>query len=314
MPRYLMPWVMLCLWAPVMAAAQPPQHVIVDTDIGADIDDVLALLLALRSPELQIDLVVASYGDTPLKAALARRLLVDAGRPDIPVAAGPATENRDGFALKAWASASPYRHQPYPDAVSAILTRLHAAPEHSVTLIGLAPLTTLDAVMQRDPSAFRQLKKVVLMAGSIYRGYGPKAGTLSAGPTLETNARLAPRALRRLLASGVPVELLPLDATEVEVDGALRARLSSAPAPLGDDLAELYREWAAASRYGDTPVAFDVVPVARLLDPRTCTPQALHLDISTRGDTRVTPGSANAMVCLTVDKHRVIDLIARRIQ
>ncbi|AFC86019.1 nucleoside hydrolase [Frateuria aurantia] len=291
------------------AAPAQPRHIIVDTDIGGDIDDAFALVLALHSPRLKLDLVTASYGQTGLKARLLRHLLDDAGRPDIPIAAGPVTPNLDGFALKPWAEASPRPRTPFPDAVDAILQRLRSAPAHSIVLVAIAPLTTIDAVIQRDPETFRRLQKVIVMAGSIAKGYGRAAGTNSPSAMLETNARLAPQALRDLLHSGVPIEMLPLDATEVAVNGSLRTRLFAARPPLGADLQELYREWDAASRYGHTPVAFDVVPVARLLDPSVCKLHAMHLDVSDRGDTRVTPGPADTEVCLSVNAQRVRDLL-----
>lgn len=302
---------LLFLLLPLALGAAPaqPQHIMVDTDIGGDIDDAFALVLALHSPRLQLDLVSASYGQTELKARLLRHLLDDAGRPDIPVAVGPATPNLDGFALKSWAETSPHPQTPFPDAVDTMLNRLRSAPAHSIVLVAIAPLTTIDAVIQRDPEAFRRLQKVIVMAGSIAKGYGRAAGTNSPSAMLETNARLAPQALRDLLHSGVQVELLPLDATEVAVDGPLRARLFAARPPLGADLQELYREWAAASRYGNTPVAFDVVPVARLLDPAVCQPRAMHLDVSDQGNTRVTSGPADTEVCLSVDAQRVRKLL-----
>jgi len=73
-------------------AAVEPQPVIIDTDIGDDIDDAFALALALRSPELRILGVTTTFGDTELRARLLDRYLAAVGRSDIPVAAGPATK------------------------------------------------------------------------------------------------------------------------------------------------------------------------------------------------------------------------------
>jgi len=82
-----------CLCRPLSAqspAAPPaPQLVLFDTDIGDDIDDVLALGLALSSPELKIVGITASWGDTTLRARLLDRLLSQSGHADVPVAIGP---------------------------------------------------------------------------------------------------------------------------------------------------------------------------------------------------------------------------------
>jgi len=67
------------------------EKVIIDTDIGDDIDDAFAVALALKSPELQILGITTTFGDTETRAKLLDRLLGEAGRSDIPVAAGPPT-------------------------------------------------------------------------------------------------------------------------------------------------------------------------------------------------------------------------------
>ena len=66
-------------------AARP---IILDTDIGTDVDDAMALALALASPELEIVGITVVHGDAPLRARIARKLLEFAGRTEIPVVAG----------------------------------------------------------------------------------------------------------------------------------------------------------------------------------------------------------------------------------
>jgi purine nucleosidase len=80
-----------------------PEKVIIDTDIGDDIDDAFALALALHSPELQILGVTTTFGDTELRAKLARRLLDAAGRQDIPVFAGAPTQTTSVFTQRRYA-------------------------------------------------------------------------------------------------------------------------------------------------------------------------------------------------------------------
>src|SRR5579864_9816139 len=75
------------------AATKPaPEKIIIDTDIGDDIDDAFAVALALRSPELQILGISTTFGDTETRAKLVDRILGEAGRADIPVAAGTPTK------------------------------------------------------------------------------------------------------------------------------------------------------------------------------------------------------------------------------
>src|SRR5271156_5904575 len=85
------------------AASTSPEKIIIDTDIGDDIDDAFALALALRSPEVQILGVTTTFGDTETRAKLVDRLLGEAGRQEIPVAAGAPTTPKSTFTQRAYA-------------------------------------------------------------------------------------------------------------------------------------------------------------------------------------------------------------------
>ena len=313
-PRTLLVLLVVALGAvaaPAPAAPAPMvRDVILDTDIGDDIDDAFALALLLSSPELRVDLVATSFGDTPLRARLVERFLRAAGRADIAVVAGPPTSPGARFTQGRWASAEP--PATFPDAVDAALHRLRAAPAGTVTLIALAPLTTVRAMIDRDPGAFRRLARVVVMGGSIRRGYGRHAGENSPQPSDEYNVRCDPAGWRALLSSGVAIEIMPLDATEIALDAPRRRRLFAAR-PLGPALEALYREWARGNPWGITPTLFDVVPVAHLLRPSLCRLVALRIDVTGSGATDIVAGAPNASACLDVDKVGVLDLLEQRV-
>ena len=285
--------------------------VIVDTDIGDDIDDAFALALLLRAPQLRIEAVTTSYGDTALRTRLVRRLLHQAGRDDIPVGTGPSTSDSTPFTQAEWAGAEPAA--PARDAVSLLLDRLRAAPAGSITLIALSPLDTIGAAIARDPAAFRRLRQVVLMGGSVRRGYGKIPGTTSPTPGIEYNVRSDPEDLRRLIGSGVRITMMPLDATEIALPAALRHTLFDEPDPLDQALAALCTQWAAHSSWGPVPVLFDVVPVAWLLDPSVCRARPIRLRVRDDGATIEEPGAANVEACLDIDRSAVIGLLAGRL-
>lgn len=280
-----------------------PQEVIVDTDIGDDLDDAFALALVLSSPELKLDAVDVSLGETALRARMVKRALRQLGHADIPVAAGPTTPAGTRFTQAAWAAAEPPPATPVPDAVTVTIDLLRAAPPGRITLLALAPLTTIGAIIARDPVAFRRLAGVVVMGGSIHPGVR----------TIEYNVSRDPDGLRRLLAIGVPVELMPLQATMVSLPRNARSRLFAAHTPATDWLAALYPLWAHRNPWGPTPVLFDVVPVARLLQPGICTPVRLRLLVLETGVTRPVPGPPNAGVCLHVDASSVLKLVQERL-
>ncbi len=301
----------LLLPAGVARAAETPP-VIVDTDIGDDIDDAFSLALLLRAPEVRIGAVITSFGDTTLRTRLVRRFLHQADRDDIAVGTGPSTADSTRFTQAAWASAGPVA--PAPDAVALLLDRLRAAPSGSITLVAIAPLTTIGAAIARDPANSRRLRQVILMGGSVRRGYGKAAGTTSDTPSNEYNIRSDPEDLRRLIASGVPVVLMPLDATEVALPLAMRRNIFGQPDPADRALAALYTQWAANNPWGPVPVLFDVVPVAWLLDPSVCQPVPIRLAVLDNGATIEQPGAANVRACLDIDRARVLGLLNDRLK
>src|ERR1035438_4505614 len=167
------------------ASAAEPQLVIIDTDIGDDIDDAFAVALALRSPELKILGVITAFGNTELRARLVDRYLAAVGRSDIPVEAGVTTQTDNVMTQAAYARRAADRK--HPDGVAFLLDQIRAHPGQ-ITLIAIGPLINIGAAIARDPATFRHLKRVVMMGGSVYRGYGDvKPGEQPRPPEAEWN-------------------------------------------------------------------------------------------------------------------------------
>jgi purine nucleosidase len=148
-----------------------PQSVIIDTDIGGDIDDVYAVALALHSRELNVLGIMTEFENTELEARLTSRFLKETGHADIPVAVGtpkrvPAKNplNETRYAERGPADVT------YPNAVDFLLQQIRQHPGE-ITLIAIGPETNIGLAIDRDMATFRKLKRVVLMGGSVYRGY-----------------------------------------------------------------------------------------------------------------------------------------------
>jgi purine nucleosidase len=184
--------------------------VIFDTDIGDDIDDAYALGFLLRSPEVQVLGVTTAFEDTHLRARLATRFLNSAGRGDVSVYEGPKTPGKSHFTQSKWAEGSPDRT--YPDAIDFILKTIGRDPGQ-VTLVAVAPLTNVGALIAKDPKTFGKLKRVVLMGGSVALGYGAKEQ-----PDAEWNIVNDIAAAKALFGSGVPLYMMPLDSTQIQLD------------------------------------------------------------------------------------------------
>jgi inosine-uridine nucleoside N-ribohydrolase len=302
----------LCLLvlAGPFAIAQAPvarQKVILDTDIGDDIDDAFALALALRSPELEILQVDAGFGDTHLRARLLDRFLHDAGAPRIPVAQGVVTHTTNVFTQRAYAEHQVGHSGAYADAVSTALDLIRRSPGE-VTLIAIAPLSNIGAMIDRDPATFRKLKRVVLMGGSIHRGYDDLGYGPAKGPEPEWNIKMDIGAARKLFASGVPVFMMPLDATELKLDEVKRQLVFQYGSRLTDQLAILYPQWGA-----QTPTLFDAMAVAYAVNPALCPTTPMHLSVDDRGMTIAGDGAPNVQVCLKSSPDEFFRFYLRRL-
>src|SRR5258708_24724546 len=145
-----------------------PEKVILDTDIGDDIDDAFAVALALRSPELQILGITTTFGDTETRAKLLDRFLAEVGRPEIPVAAGVTTPPKGTFTQRRYAENNHFAKSSHQDAVAFLLDQIRHNPGQ-ITLIAIGPLMNIGAAIDKDPATFRKLNRVTMMPYSIMR-------------------------------------------------------------------------------------------------------------------------------------------------
>jgi inosine-uridine nucleoside N-ribohydrolase len=289
-------------WAQAPAPPDVAEKVIFDTDIGDDIDDAFALALALSTPKLHIIAVTTAWGDTDLRARLTERFLTVTGHGDVVVAAGPKTHAISPFTQARWATAWPEPAKGWPDAINFIRDAARRNPGQ-ITLISVSPFSNVAALIDRDPDAFRQLKNVVVMAGSIRRGYGDLGYTPNHGPDPEYNILMDIPAAKKLFASGVPLYVMPLDSTQLKLDEVMRNILFSQGLRMTDALALLYAQWTASTQ-NPTPTLFDAMAVAAAIDPDLCRTQPMRIEVDDKGYTKVANGKPNANVCLESDSDR----------
>ena len=210
--QFLFPCLLaLGLVAAVAPAAQDlPHHapVILDTDIGTDIDDSWALAYLLRSPELDLKLVLTDTGDTRYRAKIAAKLLQRAGRTDVTVGIG--LRGRCARRPQSRPLGSQLRSCQYPgrvveDGVGALIDTVMRSPE-PVTIIAIGAVPNLAEALTREPRIAARCR-FVGMHGSFdvgYDGKGPAAA--------ESNVRVDPAALRTVLAAPWrDILLTPLD-------------------------------------------------------------------------------------------------------
>ena len=299
--RKLAPFLILLLACPILTAGQIrrgpsapalPERVILDTDIGDDIDDAFAIALALRSPELQILGISTTFGDTETRAKLLDRFLAEVGHPEIPVAAGVPSTPKGTFTQRRYAEGGHFAKSSHPDAATFLLEQIRRYPGQ-ITLIAIGPLMNIGAAIDKDPATFRKLKRIIIMGGSVKRGYGDIGFGPPVPPQPEWNILNDIPSAQKLFATGVPLFVMPLDSTQLKMDEVKRAFLFSQGTPLTDALTLLYHQWGQ-----ETPTLFDPMTIAFLVDPKLCPVQSMRIRVDEKGFTRPDPGPPNAQVCL----------------
>jgi inosine-uridine nucleoside N-ribohydrolase len=288
-----------------LPAAPSKAPIILDTDIGTDIDDAFALALIINSPELELLGVTTVAGDTQARARLAAKLLWEAGGAwrKVPVYAGepgkpqPIEQTRwaEGFT-------SPALHM--SGAVDFMKTEINWRPG-KVTIIAIGELTNVAALLKSDPSVAKKIKLIALMGGSVARGYGPDSK-----PEAEWNIKSNPEAAQSVFSSGVPLLVAPLDVTAMlQLDAAGRRRVFTHLTPLTNALTILYHLWGS-----ETPTLFDPMAVAMLIDPSLCETKQLAIKVDAQGFTRLVEGKpANASVGMHTDPKRFFEFYLSRV-
>jgi purine nucleosidase len=285
------------------APAHRPIPIVLDTDIGGDIDDAFALALVLSSPELDLRAVTTVSGDTQARARIAAKMLWEAGRHDLPVAAGEPGAKMD-IQQAPWADGFTSPALQHESATDLMKHEIDREPGE-IVLVAIGPLTNVAALLKQHPEEKKNIRRIVLMGGSIARGYYPNSG-----PTAEYNIAADAAAARTVFSSGIPIVMAPLDVTaRLQIQGPPLDKVFAQSKPLDNAVHALYVLWGQP-----VPTLHDPMAVSLLIDPRLCTTRKLAIEIDDRGMTRAIPGkSANAVVAVETDPAHFIEFYVNRL-
>jgi purine nucleosidase len=215
------------------------------------------------------------------------------------------------FTQAAYAKREPDRQ--HADGVAFLLDQIKEHPGQ-VTLIAIGPLFNVQAAIEKDSATFKKLKRVVIMGGSIDRGYDGRNGE-HRPPDAEWNIARDPAGLTALLGVGVPVFIMPLDSTQIHFENPARDRLFAFGSPLTDQLTLLYHQWLAGTEnHAPDPTLFDPVAVTYTIRPDLCPATPMHIDVDGQGMTRRGEGAPNAQVCLKSDEAGFLKLLSGRLE
>jgi purine nucleosidase len=228
----------LFLLSAALAMAQTkPVPVIFDTDIGDDIDDALALALALQSPELDVRLVTTVADDVESRTRLAWKELGLFGRQDIPLATGAPEPLLDPRLPDKAAQFGVLTATDLPPASSReraadkIIETLLASPV-KMTLIPVGPLTNIALALREEPRIREKIERIVMMGGAYYPA------------RREYNIYRDRIAAQIVFSSGIPITGVGLDVTEkCKLEGSDLERLKNAKNPASQFLYRLIQLW-----------------------------------------------------------------------
>lgn len=334
---------------------QPPKPVILDMDNGcgtpmADVDDGLALALALASPELRIAACTACAGNCRAHESARNTLhmLHIANRRDIPTGLGPETpllrDRSSHFAYldaKRHAPEGRYWRQDSPPGTAFRLSELPPAPElmadcvraepGGVTLVCTGSLTNAALFIKEHPEEASRLREIVHMGGAFppepgeteWEASTPDIPATAWRDTLRFNPLFDPEASAIVFASGIPVTVVPANVT---MRTFLRPRhleaLRDAPAPLARHLHETCTPWLRWSmEVRGLPGAHmhDPLALALTFAPGLCRFETMHVDVKTLLKPDATflkrgDTAPSVNVAVTVDSEQAEALLAQRLR
>jgi inosine-uridine nucleoside N-ribohydrolase len=273
-----------------------PVKVILDTDIGDDIDDAYALAALATVPECHLLGVTTTYGHTEDRAKIAGKLLKLMGRPDVPVHAGRHGDAGVGRQFQ-WAKGYTGKNLKPQPAVDFLKETIEQHPGE-ITIVAIGALTNIGDLVSAHPEIVSKIHRIVIMGGSVYTGYGT-----SPTPQVEWNIKCDPAAARAVFNCGAVITVAGLEATAMmQFDLERQKKLFSIGTPTTDALAALTNLWG-----GNIPTQFDVMAVANALGHNFCDTDMIHIDVTDDGMTHKGSGTTNAALLVHPQKEPFLD-------
>ena len=304
------------------------KRIIIDTDPG--IDDSLAILLAVASPEIQVEGLTVVSGNCTLENGVINALSVLelAGRADLPVFGGaarplvqplliaPETHGERGIG---------YARLPYPvakpssqHAVEFIIEKVSAHPGE-ISLVCIGPLTNLALALRLAPQIVEKIPEVIIMGGAIRH-----EGNTTA--LAEFNTYCDPHAAHIVFHSGLPITLVPLDVTyQVNLTRMDIQRLLDIPSPISTFIADatrFYMEFHDEYQKIDGCIINDPLALALTIAPHFVTTEELFVDVDISGGVsmgktfadfyRISQNPPNMDVALRVQARQFIEFFLER--
>lgn len=298
--------------------------VILDTDIGGDIDDTWALAMLLNSPEFDLKLVLSEHGDTYYRAQITAKFLETVGRTDIPVGIGIDCKNLLQNDWRPQESLIPdYKLENYPgkvftDGVGALIDIIMDSKE-PVTLIAIGPLTNIAAALERQPEIASKTR-FVGMDGNI-RELFVNCDTV----VPEYNVKIDIPASQKVFAAPWDMTITPLDTCgKVVLKGERYQRVYQSENPLAKAVIENYTAWVqylsqkkemdSCRHERESSILFDTVAVYLAMEDQFLNMESIGITVMDDGLTAVDEKGKKVHCAMTwKDMDAFEDLLVERL-
>ena len=275
--------------------------VILDTDIGLDIDDTWALGLLLKCPELDVKLITTSSDNTPLKAKLVAKFLEIVGRTDIPIGIGPPENRKKGW-LYPWIKdyeISDYPGLVYENGIEILCSTIMDSFD-PLTLISIGPLGNVAGALKMNPN-ITENSRFVGMHGSIRIGYRG-----SNSPHREFNVKRNINACKEVFQAPWEKTITPLDTCgNIVLSGALLERTMKCDNLVVKSIKENIEIWKKKiipklilTKKNETSVLFDTVAIYLGFSEELLNIEELKIEVTDRGSTQISE-KGNLVRCAT---------------
>ena len=308
-----------------------PKRIIIDTDPG--VDDALTFLLALASPEIQLEALTTVHGNTNVENTTHNALAVleFLHAENIPVAKGcslpllvPLHKSGDmvhGAGGIGNTNLPEPKNKPVDEhAIDYLIQRVLAEPKE-LSIFPIGPLTNIALAIRKEPRFAEAVKELVIMGGSLRAG-----GNIT--PAAEFNLHADPHAAHIVFHSGIPITLIPLDVTYkcllTSEDVERLNRTGSPIARFVRDATGVYMEFYKKYEGFDGCALHDPLTLATIIAPELLTFENHYVDVDISGGIsmgstladfmKVSKKPANVKVALGVRGREFVELFIERME
>jgi len=300
-------------------AEQLMREIIIDTDIGGDIDDLLAIAMAIRSPEIQIAGITTVGLQSDKRAKLARGLLELNGMHHIPVAAGSSTPLSGQWHFEEYPNQYGDELADMPiheseDGADLMIRLVNEAPGQ-ISIVAIGAMTNVALAISRSTDFAKKVKEIVMMGGEFGAHYK------------EFNIVCDPEAADILFNSGIPITAAGLEVClnlAYDTDKVINTLIQT-NTKQSRYLAECVERWKAVG-VNRPIIMFDAIPLAVLIDRSFVRTDWRRVQVETKGKhTRgmtfslkphlgeAQDSEPNVHVCIEVDHHRLMNMFTERV-